>query len=220
MGVSETGSLRVCVFDGSPIVRASLMAVIDKHDGMQAVTCAGTFGDAALIGVGWDVVMVGVPSDGAAVSTLRQAADLESPIVVCLHAVRDHLIGAALELGIQCIVSTADSAVSMAHAVRSAARRNSSFGRTIWRRFKSSKSGHVRLRSSDLTDGHRRLIAGVCRGWTSERLAKELGVSASTVEYRKRRLVAELGLRKSIDLLRYARSEGFMDAWQPNCVEG
>ncbi len=210
-GVTGAEVLRVGVLDALPLMGDAIEAAVSESGVVEVAMVASRVGEFAAVVGDVDVVVVGVSCDDSGVALLREAAKLNVPLVVCLHEVRDYLISAALSCRIHCVVSMSDSAAMLHRGLTLAANAEWFMGQSIEGRFKSGQGARALLRSSDVTRDHRRLMVGVCRGWTSKQLAEEIGVAPSTVEYRKRRLVRDLGLQKSIDLVRYAHREGLID---------
>jgi DNA-binding CsgD family transcriptional regulator len=61
---------------------------------------------------------------------------------------------------------------------------------------------------SPLTERQRQVLAGLARGLSAKEVAAELAISRKTVEYHKYRMMRELGVGTSAQLLRYAVRNG------------
>jgi DNA-binding NarL/FixJ family response regulator len=60
-----------------------------------------------------------------------------------------------------------------------------------------------------LTDREREMLAALGRGLTNAQAAKELGVTANTVQSHRDRIMHKLGLHRTVDLIGYAVRKGF-----------
>ena len=62
-----------------------------------------------------------------------------------------------------------------------------------------------------LTDREMEVLRLICKHMTSEEIAAELGISASTVKYHKANMLAKTGFAKTVDLAFYMITNGFIN---------
>ncbi len=204
--------ISVAVVDPVMMMRESLAAIINRQRGLGLLLSDALADKLPLPGGGQrlDVVILGVPvSDNDCPVAVRVATprNVEAPRIVFLHEVRDYLIAQTLELNVRHIVSAYDPPSVVVSAVRSAVEGKTFFGPSIVARLKPGLRDSDIVRGSDLTERQRQLLAAMVNVASTAKLATVFGISKSTIQYHRARLLDKLGLRNSTDLMRYAIRE-------------
>ncbi len=204
--------LRVAIADGYSLVGAAICRLLEAEfeisglvsDGQAAVAlAAGTKPDLMLLETelpmmnGFDAAM-----------QIRLGSPKTRIIFVTAQTSRAHL-KAAFAAGAIGYVLKQDSAASLLLAIRDAQAGKTFVAPSLERYFlqiqKRGNTGVITL--TDLTCRRREVLRLVGEGLTAKEIASKLHISPKTVEFHKKNLMVDLGLRSSTQLVRYFLQE-------------
>jgi DNA-binding NarL/FixJ family response regulator len=213
--------LRIVLADDHSVVREGLKALINAQPGMEVVgeaadglTAVGRATDLRPDVVVMDITMPGL-SGARATERLRSACPEVKVLALTAHEDRAYLRqllaagaagyvlkrAAAGEL-VQAIQAVAAGGVYLDPAVA---------GRAVGG-LVSSAGARAALTGTELSEREEEVVRLIAEGFSNKQIASRLTLSVKTVETYKARSLEKLGLRDRVDLVRYARRRGWLDA--------
>jgi DNA-binding NarL/FixJ family response regulator len=153
-----------------------------------------------------DVAVVDVEMPGlSGIDIARTVTDQDLPTSILLLSVhRDEaFVHAALEAGVEGYVLKDDAPDELIQAIHAIARSEIYLSRSIQT---ARQSGIIRPR--ELSPRQRDIVRLLARGLTSKEIARELGLSAKTVEGYRAVIMEKLHLRSVAHLVKYAIRHG------------
>lgn len=203
-----SGLLRVLICDDHTLVRAGLRRLLESFADIEVVAEAAN-ADQAVVGsrqhqpdiVLLDLSMPGRSGFEALVELRRDHPDCRV-VVMSMHDDPTH-VREALARGASGFVVKEAAPAELEIAIRAAAA-----GRTYLSPQVSAPQLFARPRSDEGVDAlpprQREILAALGAGRTSKQIAADLGISVKTVETHRARIMATLGCRNAIELLRMA----------------
>jgi DNA-binding NarL/FixJ family response regulator len=134
-----------------------------------------------------------------AVREIRRARPKTRAIVLTMHADRTY-VGEALEAGAAGFVVKHAASDEIRTALLTVLR-----GSTY---VSPSVDGGERPRTAKLTPRQRQVLQLVAEGYTVKRIARALALSPKTVEFHKYRIMRDLGVKTTAELIQYAVEHG------------
>lgn len=210
-----TNTIGVAVVDPVTMMRESLAALVDRQKDFNlmmsdrlADKLSPTDGCQPL-----KVVVFGVPLDDEVSLSVRLAMPngVRAHRVVVLHEVRDYLIAESQKVHVGNLLSVYDPPSAVIRAIKSASDGKRFFGPSIRARIHPGKHGSAVARGTSLVAHEIKLLKAWACGKSSVELSAILEISKSTVQYRKTKLLERLGLRNSMEVLRYAIREKIIE---------
>jgi DNA-binding NarL/FixJ family response regulator len=206
--------IRILIADDHPIFRQGLRAVIEKQRGFTVVAEAAD-GECALDRLRAGEITVAVldvtmpVKDGFAVAREARAQRLTAALVFLTMHRDEHVLNAALDLGVRGYVLKDTAATEIVDCVRSVAAGGeyispsvSSF--LIRRRANAATLAQQKPALEQLTPTERRVLRLIADGLTSRDIAAQLGIGLRTVEHHRNNVAVKLELRGSHALTRFA----------------
>ncbi len=202
------GLLRVLICDDHTLVRAGLRRLLESFCNIEVVAEAAN-ADEAVIGTQQtqpDIVLLDLSMPGRsgfeALAELRRVSPDSAVVVMSMHDDPAH-VRESLARGASGFVVKEAAPAELEIALRAAAA-----GRTFLSPQVSAPQLFARPRSDEGVDSlpprQREILAALGAGRTSKQIAADLGISVKTVETHRSRIMATLGCRNSIELLRVA----------------
>lgn len=221
MHPSPTFSLRLLVIDDEELVRDGLVSLFRATPQVEVVASA-TSAAAAIDARGGgtaDVAVVdvcaGVVDSWDNVAALH-AAFPGLRIVILDDHVRDAHLRRVLRLGLHGYAVKRDSFAELLEIARAAGRGEQTFSRSARERLVATPLGW-QIRTSEKTPGlhlltvrETEILACLAQGHTSRNCAKLLGISPSTVDNHKAKIMKKLGIHRMVDLAKFAVREGLV----------
>jgi DNA-binding NarL/FixJ family response regulator len=206
--------IRILIADDHPIFRQGLRAVIEKQRGFTVVAEAAD-GERALDwlragGITVAVLDVTMPvKDGFAVAREARAQRLAAALVFLTMHKDEHVLNAALDLGVRGYVLKDNAATEIVDCVRSVADGGEYISPTVSSFLIRRRAGAVTLATQkpaleQLTPAERRVLRLIADGLTSRDIAAQLGIGLRTVEHHRNNVAVKLELRGSHALTRFA----------------
>lgn len=209
----------VLVVDDHAMVRKGLRLLIDAQHDLTVVGEAGSVHEAIDLAtrikpqiITLDLTMPG-PSGVASVARLRAAMPGARIIVVTMHDDPAY-VRSAIAMGASGYVNKSAADSELISALRAVARGRVFIDVGDAATLESILSPHpapAGLAPIDaLSERERQVLQQVARGYTSQQIADEVGLSVKTVESYRARLMKKLGLKERADLVRLAVESGLL----------
>jgi DNA-binding NarL/FixJ family response regulator len=206
--------IRILIADDHPIFRQGLRAVIEKQHGFTVVAEAAD-GERALDRLRAGEITVAVldvtmpVKDGFAVAREARAQRLAAALVFLTMHKDEHMLNAALDLGVRGYVLKDNAASEIIDCVRSVAAGGEYISPTVSSFLIRRRAGAAALATEkpaleQLTPAERRVLRLIADGLTSREIAAQLGIGLRTVEHHRNNVAVKLELRGSHALTRFA----------------
>lgn len=213
-----TNKIRVLVVDDHPLVRESLMVLLDRAGDIEVVGSAGSAEDA--LGQSKtlrpDVILMDIEMPGRSPFAVARelAQEPGAPRVLFLSAyLTDGHVQETLSLKNCGYMVKSASVKEIAEAVRSVNDGRTYFSKEVASRFVATD--HTRVaRLSKLTSREREVLRCVARDLSGKEIAHELGLSVRTVDRHKANIMEKLSIHSQVGLTLYAIAEGISDPRQ------
>ncbi len=166
-----------------------------------------------------DVVVIDADSSGgdviAAIGAIRRMWPA-ARVILLMTRVRDGVLGAVQSMGVDGVVTKYDSLETLRRAIDHALGGGRFYSRRVRARFVTGRNAHSRsgdgkLSPPRITPRELDVIRHIALGRTVKETAKSLALAAPTVDNHKTRLMAKLGVRTGVQLVRYAIGEGIIE---------
>ena len=213
--------IRVALIEDHEMVRAGFRMLIESQPDMTIVGEAGS-GDEGLELLAQepaDVVLLDISMPGLDAAETARLIKKERPetaiLVVSIHTSQAYLLD-MLDAGVDGYLPKRAAADELLEAIRTVQRRQ----RYIHPDLVGTLVDGYRLRvgvdgntgeAVELTPRQRQVLRLVADGLTSQQIGEKLGLSARTVERHIANIMAKLGVRSRIDLVKYAIRTGLAD---------
>jgi DNA-binding NarL/FixJ family response regulator len=217
-----TGRTRVVLADDHPVVLAGLRGLVEADARLELIGQAGN-GLAALTLIREKepdvaVIDVSMPGLNGIALAKRLAAEVPSVgvLVLTLHEDRAY-VNQALQAGVRGYALKRSATENLVHAIRAVslgglyidpAIADQMFDPDRRLNRKSGRSGGV----AELTSREAEVLKRTAQGQTNKEIARDLDVSVKSVETYKARGAEKLGLGTRADIVRYASTQGWLDA--------
>lgn len=212
----------VLIVDDHAMVRKGLRLLIEAHQDLKVVGEAGSLREGLRLAaaerpkvITLDLTMPG-PSGVGSVGQLRSAAPEARIIVVTMHDDAAY-VRSAIAMGASGFVNKSAADGELISAIRAVARGrvfidvgDAATLESILSPDGGGKGGAGGTPVEKLSERERQVLQQVARGYTSQQIADDVGLSVKTVESYRARLMKKLGLRERADLVRVAVELGLL----------
>ena len=209
-----TNPIRVLLVDDKPLAREGLRALLAEQPGMQVVAQAAGADEATALDVRPDVVIADLAlTDSRGRDTVRRLCSHFTCAAILVLADVDHgpEVDQIVAAGVGGYVLKTTSTLEFLHGIRTVAQRTQYVHPAV-RRSGVVSSGGADPATCDLVDSltakERDVMRFLVLGHTNAEIARLCNVSLRTVEARRARVLAKLGVRSRADLVRIAKQAG------------
>ncbi len=216
-----TDNIRLVVVDDHGIVREGLVSLLNAQDGIEVVGDCGDANSALdLVRANKpDVLLTDINMPGSCPFEMaKQCLEFESDLkVIFLTAYgTDGNLDRAIKVGGSGFIAKEEPITSIIEAVRAVHEGNEYISEELRNRLVSNQNGEEidddkLVRSNLLSTRELEVLRCVARGMTAKIIAKELSISAKTVERHKSNIMSKLGIHSQVELTRYAIREGLIN---------
>lgn len=219
--VSTGDVIRLALVEDETLIREGLLALIARTAGLQCVTAAGDHVTAirAAEFAPPDVALLDMTAPDSPTATgISLWAERLPQVRLLLYddAVRDVHVRTALRVRAAGYLTKRDRFADWIEAVRKAMRDEPAFTPAVRQRLRSTPRGWELLPSDDapglhsLTVRETEVLTYLAQGLTGKQCSALLGISPSTVDNHKSRIMRKLKVRKTVELTRLALREGLV----------
>jgi len=211
-------SVRVLIVDDHAVVRAGLKLLLDAEDDLEPVGEAGTARDAIFEARSTkpDVVLLDVVMpDQSGLDVLPQLLHERPETKVLVLSMQDdpQYVRAAFAAGASGYVLKEAADTEVVQAIREVARGGRYVHPELGARFVSAETEAARRADEDpLSDREREVLRLLALGHTNQEIAKQLYISVRTAETHRAHIMQKLRLSSRAELVRYALTEGLLEA--------
>lgn len=211
-------SIRILLADDHAVVRAGLRMLITPEPDLEVVGAAED-GDQVLQMVARlhpDLVVMDISMPGlGGIDALRQVKEMSPKTHVLILTIHEDegLMRRALRAGASGYVVKRAAESELIHAIRTVWRGDIYIHPTMTRALlKDLVSSSTRFPQEDtLTPREVDVLRLIARGCTNSQIAKELSISARTVEGHRANLMGKLDLHSRVELVEYAEHHNLLD---------
>lgn len=211
--------IRVLIADDHEIVRAGIRLLVNGQADMEVIGEARDGAESVKLAVATapDVVLMDISMPvmtGIEATRAIKASNSEIEIVgLTMHADERYFFE-LLKAGASGYVVKGGAPHELLEAIRAAARglayiHPSVAGRLIGDFVKRAEAGEAEL--DGITDRERQVLELIARGLTGREIAKQLEISANTVDRHRSNIMAKLDLHNKAELVRYAVRKGLIE---------
>lgn len=209
--------IRVLVVDDHRMVREGLRLVLERAEGIEVVGEAGD-GDEAVELAGrlkpdvvlLDITMPRMSGLDATVEIRKRFPDVRV-LILTVHEDRRYL-REVFGAGASGYLVKKQSGVELLAAIEAAHRGDayvgSSLAREVLDTYISADEGLQRWAQDGLSAREAEVLRLVAEGRRTAEIATSLGVAETTIKTHRQNIMAKLGLRTTVDLVRYALTTG------------
>jgi DNA-binding NarL/FixJ family response regulator len=211
-------SVRVLIVDDHAVVRAGLKLLLDAEDDLEAVGEAGTAREAIFEARSTkpDVVLLDVVMpDQSGLDILPQLLHERPEMKVLVLSMQDdpQYVRAAFASGASGYVLKEAADTEVVQAIREVARGGRYVHPELGARLVSAETEAARRADEDpLSDREREVLRLLALGHTNQEIAKQLYISVRTAETHRAHIMQKLRLSSRAELVRYALTEGLLEA--------
>jgi len=211
--------IRVLVVDDHTIVRDGICALLALAGDIEVVGEAANGSEALKMvkELEPNVVLmdIAMPIMGGLEATRRIRREFPRTTVLALTQYDDkEYVLQIIEAGASGFISKASASSELAQGIRSVYRGDSFLSPSVAKLLVEDYQHGSERASHDpyeqLTDRERDVLKLVAEGYTTQEIADMLKVTAKTVEGHKTNLMAKLGIRNRIELVKYALRKGII----------
>jgi len=215
----RTPKIRVLVVDDHTIVRDGICALLALAGDIEVIGEAGNGSDALRMvkELEPDVVLmdIAMPIMGGLEATRRIRKEFTRTRVLVLTQYDDkEYVFPVIEAGASGFISKAAASAELATGIRSVYSGDSylspSIAKLLIEDYQHSGARATHDPYERLTERERDVLKLVVEGYTTQEIANMLVVSPKTVEGHKTNLMAKLGIRNRIELVKYALRKGII----------
>lgn len=211
--------IRILIADDHGVVRAGLRALLNAERDMQVVGEATDGREAISLAheLHPDVVLldISMPGPGGTEITQRLRADQPATRVLILTVHEDEmLLRRIVQAGAAGYITKRAIEPELTNAIRAVWRGDMYVHPTMTRallRDLSPSSGVEEELVESLTSREVQVLRLIAQGHTNRQAAEILGISVRTVESHRANILAKLGVRGRVELVRYARERGLLE---------
>lgn len=217
----------VLVVDDHPLFREGVKALVDRHPGYRVRAEAGTREEALRLAqeVRPEVVLLDLSlPDGGGVGLIRELCQTlpgVTVIVVSMHS-KMEFIAESFQAGAAGYVVKESAGERLCQALDAASRGeqylDSAISPKVIRTLMDYSARKVRMADSsyaELTRREQQILRLLAEGQPPAEIAQSLFISRKTVENHRTNIMAKLGLRTSLELIRYAVRLGLVEVDRP-----
>ena len=212
--------IRILIADDHEIVRAGIRLLVNGQADMEVIGEARDGAESVKLAVATapDVVLMDISMPvmtGIEATRAIKASNSEIEIVgLTMHADERYFFE-LLKAGASGYVVKGGAPHELLEAIRAVARGQayihpSVAGRLIGDFVKRAEAGKAEL--DGITDRERQVLELIARGLTGREIAKQLEISANTVDRHRSNIMAKLDLHNKAELVRYAIRKGLIEA--------
>jgi DNA-binding NarL/FixJ family response regulator len=213
--------LRILIVDDHELVRRGARALVQARPGWRVVGEAANGSDAMekAIKLKPDVAIVDISMpemDGVeVVRQIREAVPDTKVLVLTMHE-SDQMVRRALEAGARGYLLKSDLADCLAKAVKTVSEGKRFLtprvSEIVLEAFLKTKSQHQQGEGmgGQTTPRETEILRLLAEGKTRKEIAELLGITVSTVETHRAKIMLKLGLRSLVDLIHYAIRQGLV----------
>ncbi len=210
--------ITVLIVDDHTIVRDGIAALLALAGDIEVVGEASNGSDAIEKAreLNPDVVLmdVSMPILGGLEATRRICKEFRAKIIILTQYDDKEYVFPAIEAGASGFISKVAASAELATGIRSVYNGDSYLSPSIAKLLvEDYRSGDKRGNSDpyqQLTPRERDVIKLIAEGYTTQQIADMLVVSPKTVEGHRTNLMAKLGLRNRVELVKYAVRKGII----------
>jgi len=210
--------ITVLIVDDHTIVRDGISALLALAGDIEVVGEAANGSEAIerVRELNPDVVLmdVSMPILGGLESTRRICKEFRSKVIVLTQYDDKEYVFPAIEAGASGFISKVAASAELATGIRSVYKGDSYLSPSIAKLLvEDYRTGDKRGNSDpyqQLTPRERDVIKLIAEGYTTQQVADMLVVSPKTVEGHRTNLMAKLGLRNRVELVKYAVRKGII----------
>ena len=212
-------SIRILLADDHAVVRAGLRALLTNESDFELVGEAGdgyqVLQMAARLRPNLVLMDVSMPGQGG-IDALRQLKEMlpETHVLVLTVHEDDSLMRRAIRAGASGYVVKRAAESELIHAIRAVWRGDIYIHPAMTRALLKdlvSSSPMQPSPESTLTPREVDVLRLIVRGYTNNQIAKELNISARTVEGHRANLMGKLELHSRVELVEYAEQHNLLD---------
>jgi DNA-binding NarL/FixJ family response regulator len=214
-------TIRVLIVDDHAVVRSGLRHVLDSEDGIEVVGEAGDSQHAVFEARAKtpDVILMDVVMPGKnGIETIPDVLK-EAPVAkVLVLSMQDdpHYVREAFAAGASGYILKEAADTDLVTAVREVASGGSYVHPTLGARMVSAEAAERKRADADpLSDRERDVLRLLALGHTNQEIAGALYISVRTAETHRAHIMQKLRLQTRAQLVRYALTEGLLDADGP-----
>jgi DNA-binding NarL/FixJ family response regulator len=222
--------LRILLADDHALMRRGARGVLQSRRGWkvvgEAVNGTETVAKAKKLRPDVVIVDIGMPEqDGVQVTRqIREALPGTRVLVLTMHE-SDHMVQSALEAGAHGYILKSDLTELLIKAVKDVIEGKRSLtpkvSEIVVEGFLKAKNHRQQAEGKEIrpTDREIEIIRYLAEGKVNKEIAAELGISVSTVETHRARIMHKLGLHSLAELIHYAMRHGIVASpGQPQSV--
>jgi two-component system response regulator NreC len=210
--------ITVLIVDDHTIVRDGISALLALAGDIEVVGEAANGSEAIekVRELNPDVVLmdVSMPILGGLESTRRICKEFRSKVIILTQYDDKEYVFPAIEAGASGFISKVAASAELATGIRSVYNGDSYLSPSITKLLvEDYRTGDKRGNSDpyqQLTPRERDVIKLIAEGYTTQQVADMLVVSPKTVEGHRTNLMAKLGLRNRVELVKYAVRKGII----------
>jgi DNA-binding NarL/FixJ family response regulator len=211
--------LRVLLADDQTILRQGLRAILDAEPDLEVIGEASTMQDAIALTRRLlpDVLITDVAfsngSEVQAISQLRRECAGVRVLLLTGHSCPD-CMRAAMAAGVHGYILKHSPFQVLLRAIRSEGSdyEHSELPLHAMDRQQRSAVPSAKARIADMTARERQVLIGIALGYSSKRIAGNLGRSVKTIEKHRFKMMHRLGLQNAAAATRYAMDNGLLHA--------
>jgi DNA-binding NarL/FixJ family response regulator len=211
-------TVRVLIVDDHAVVRAGLKLLLEAEEDLEPVGEAGTARDAIFQSrvLKPDVILLDVVMpDQSGLDVLPQLLHERPEAKVLVLSMQDdpQYVRQAFAAGASGYVLKEAADTEVVAAVREVARGGRYVHPELGARLVSAETEAARRAEEDpLSDREREVLRLLALGHTNQEIAKQLYISVRTAETHRAHIMQKLRLSSRAELVRYALSEGLLEA--------
>jgi DNA-binding NarL/FixJ family response regulator len=199
---------RILLADDHTILREGVRAILEIERDFEVVGEASTVEDAVELSrlLQPDVVIIDVSfpegSGIQAIGRLRRASAGVRVLILTVHNSQE-CRRAALTAGADAYVVKDAPIENLVAAIRTSISQNRPSS-------KAAPAAHVEPLLPNMTVRESEIMIGIALGYSSKKIAENLGLSAKTIDKHRSQMMRKLGLHNSAAVTRFAMANGFM----------
>jgi two-component system NarL family response regulator len=209
-------AIRVFLVDDHRMVREALCEVLRKEAGIEIVGEAGDASEALALAVGLrpDVIVLDIrlpDLNGIEVVSRLKDAGVNAKVIALSAFADRRFVAAMIQAGACAYVTKSAAGTELIRAISAVAANQGYFSPDIAGLLAQDMQSEGRLRPQEpLARREREVLRLIAEGHRSAMIAKQLHISAATVEVHRRNIMRKLGLHTVAELTKHAIREGIV----------